>query len=142
MARQQTSFHPFLFLSLLFVTFVWLSQPAFAQNGLIGPQEGFNELSQAFGTNPADVRITAAMLILVVFRFLGAIFMGLTLFAGFKYMTAGGNEEKTGDAVKLLKNAVIGLVIVLAAWAITRFTIIMISGAINNTPGYLYYPTF
>jgi hypothetical protein len=36
-------------------------------------------------------------------------------------MTAGGNDEKVGEAKKLMGSGVIGLVIVLAAWGIASF---------------------
>ena len=63
----------------------------------------------------------AAQGIQVVLGFLGVIFLGLTLMAGFKWMTAGGNEEDIKKAQKTLKAAIIGLIIVLAAYTITYF---------------------
>ena len=45
-------------------------------------------------------------------------------------MTAGGNEEKVGEAKKLLMQGVIGLAIVLAAYSIATF---VISGLISAT---------
>jgi hypothetical protein len=49
-------------------------------------------------------------------------------------MTAAGNEDSVADAKKILIAAVIGLVIILAAWAITNFVITQFLGAMNNTP--------
>lgn len=54
---------------------------------------------------------------------LGIIAVVLTIYAGFLWMTAGGNEEDVGKAKKLLGNAVIGLAIILSAYAITAFTV-------------------
>lgn len=51
--------------------------------------------------------------------FLGVIFLGLTIYGGYIWMIARGNEEKAEKAKKTLRNVVIGLVIVLAAYAIT-----------------------
>jgi hypothetical protein len=42
----------------------------------------------------------------------------LFAYAGFQYVTAGGNEGKTGNAKKLFTDVIIGLVIILAAWLI------------------------
>lgn len=50
-----------------------------------------------------------------------AIFVILLLVGGVQYLSAAGNEEATAKAKKLLVDAVIGLIIVLAAWAIGRF---------------------
>lgn len=52
---------------------------------------------------------------------LGIIAVCIVIFAGFKWMTAGGNEDKVDEAKKLLKNGVIGLAIILASWGIVTF---------------------
>lgn len=105
-------------------------------------QIGVNDVGRVYGnTTPPDIRITIAKIINIVLGFLGVIFIGLLLFAGFKYMTAGGNEESTKAALSLIKNAVIGLVIILMAWGITRFTILQLSRAANNSVDYqTYFP--
>jgi hypothetical protein len=45
----------------------------------------------------------------------------ITIIAGYQWMTAGGNEEQVAKAKKNISNAVIGLIIILAAYAITWF---------------------
>ncbi len=60
-------------------------------------------------------------LISVFLGILGIIFFLLTLYAGFLYMTAAGEDDKVDKAKKLLTQAVIGLVIILAAYAISTF---------------------
>ncbi len=52
---------------------------------------------------------------------LGIIFIVLIITAGYKWMTAGGNEEKVKEAQEMIKKAVIGLIIIVAAYAITYF---------------------
>jgi hypothetical protein len=52
---------------------------------------------------------------------LGVLFVCLTVYAGFLWMTAGGNEEHIEKAKKLLFRAVIGLIIVLSAYSIAWF---------------------
>lgn len=104
-----------------------------ADQSLLDSQTGLSDISQVYGTNtPTDIRSTIAMLIDIVLGFLGTIFIVLTIFAGFKYMTSGGNEEKAQEAMALLRNAVIGLIIVLAAWAVTRVVVIVLGRAVNN----------
>ncbi|MFH0856422.1 MAG: pilin [bacterium] len=49
---------------------------------------------------------------------LGIIFFLFLLQAGFLWMTASGNEDQVGEAKKKMVNALIGLIIVLAAYAI------------------------
>lgn len=57
----------------------------------------------------------------VALSFVGAIFFLLILYAGFLWMTAFGSSEKVDKAKSILEHAAIGLVIVLAAYAISRF---------------------
>jgi len=57
----------------------------------------------------------------VVLSFVGVLFLILIIYAGLLWMTAQGNEQKITKAKDLLVNAVIGLIIVFAAYAITAF---------------------
>jgi hypothetical protein len=52
---------------------------------------------------------------------LGIIFIILMVLAGYNWMMASGNEQKIEEAKNTIKRAIIGLVIVLSAWAIWRF---------------------
>lgn len=70
-----------------------------------------------------DPRAIVAKIITVALSLLGVIFLVLTVYAGFQWMTAGGEESKVEEATKLLKNAVIGLVIVILAYSITVFVV-------------------
>src|SRR3989339_484298 len=60
-------------------------------------------------------------IIKIFLMLLGTIFVILLLFAGFKWMTASGDPKKVEEARDNIKNAVIGLAVVLAAYAITYF---------------------
>lgn len=53
--------------------------------------------------------------------FLGIAFMLLIIYAGFMWMFARGNDQAVGKAKEIIQAAVIGLVIVLSAYAITTF---------------------
>lgn len=57
----------------------------------------------------------------VLLSMVGIVFFGLTLYAGIKWMMAMGNTEDVEKAKDTLTAAIIGLVIVLAAYAITSF---------------------
>lgn len=62
-----------------------------------------------------------ASLIGTAMTFLGVLFLGLALYAGFLWMTAQGNEVKVTKAKGILIMAVIGIIIVTSAFAITAF---------------------
>ncbi len=68
-------------------------------------------------------RETAVGIINLILSFLGLVAVVIVLIGGFKWMTAGGSEEKVGAAKKLLIGGLVGLVIVLLAWGITTWII-------------------
>lgn len=115
------------------------AQPVRADETLFNQQVGMNDVGQLYGNQKQDLRVIIAKFISIALSFLAVVFVVLILFAGFQYMTSGGNEEKVKKAVALLKNAVIGLIIILVAWAVTRFIIIMLSRAVNNAVDYTHY---
>ncbi len=51
--------------------------------------------------------------------FLGVIFLILMIYGGYIWMLARGNEQEVARAKNIIRNALIGLIIVLAAYAIT-----------------------
>jgi len=53
----------------------------------------------------------------------GVIFLIMLLIGGIQYLTGAGNEETTGKAKKMMIDAVVGLIIVLAAWAIGQWVL-------------------
>ncbi len=59
----------------------------------------------------------------IVLGFLGIVLLCLFLYAGFLWMTAGGDETKVKTAMQLLVNAVIGYFIIGAAYALTNFVL-------------------
>ncbi len=82
------------------------------------------------GFSKTDPRQTVASIIKVALGFLGSIAVILVVIAGFKWMTSGGNENKIAESKKLMTAAVVGLVIILLAFAITNFVINSVIGAI------------
>jgi len=87
----------------------------------------------ASGLTSTDIRETAARIINVALGLLGIIAVVIILAGGFKWMTAGGNEEKVGEAKKLISAGVIGLVIIITAYAIAAFVINSLIKATNGT---------
>lgn len=63
-------------------------------------------------------RVLQAVLIIA-----GLIALAYLLYGGFAYITAGGDEEKAGSGRKAITNAIIGIIIIIAAFAILRFVV-------------------
>lgn len=85
------------------------------------------------GTN--DFIPTITSIINVALGLLGVVAVVIILVAGFKWMTAGGNDEKVGEARKMLFAGIIGLAIILSAWAIARFVLNSLGNA-TGTSGF------
>ena len=60
-------------------------------------------------------------IIQVFLSLLSMIFIILVLYAGFNWMTAGGDEQKVTKAKETIYRAVIGLVVTISAFVITYF---------------------
>lgn len=86
------------------------------------------------GLGEADLIDSIASIIRVALGFLGIIAVVIILLGGFKWMTSGGNTDKTADAKKLIFAGIIGLIIVLSAYAIAQFVISSIADATTVAP--------
>lgn len=63
----------------------------------------------------------AGQIIGVVLSFVGALFLILMIYAGILWMISQGNEQSVTKAKGLIINAIIGIIIVFAAYALTSF---------------------
>lgn len=70
-----------------------------------------------------DLRSTIASIVNVALSLLGIVALVIVLYGGFKWMTAGGNDEQVGEARKIIISGVIGLAIILSSYAISSFVI-------------------
>ena len=57
----------------------------------------------------------------IALSLLGIIFVLLTIYGGIIFMTARGNEEQTQKAKSVIIQSIIGLIIVIGAYAISYF---------------------
>jgi len=92
--------------------------PALAQ----APDLGLN-YATAIGLGTKDIRETVAGIIKTFMGLLGIIAVCLILYGGFKYMTSQGEQAKVDEAKKIIISGVIGLAIILSAYAIATFVI-------------------
>lgn len=97
---------------------------AFAQNT---DRFGVNYGSNA-GLGTRDVRDTVTAIINVALGVLGIVALLIILWGGLTWMTAGGNEEKTSQARKIIASGVVGLIVIFVAYALTTF----IFGVLEN----------
>ena len=68
-----------------------------------------------------SIAIGSGKIIGALLAFLGVIFLMLMIYGGVMWMTAAGNEAQVAKARTLIVAAIIGLLIVLSAYAITSY---------------------
>ena len=81
------------------------------------------------GLGNQDPRAVISNVIRTILGFLGIIAVVIILMGGFKWMTAGGNEETVTQARGNIKNAIIGLVVVFLSFVIVNFTVNQLTDA-------------
>lgn len=75
------------------------------------------------GGAPMPVSSLIGQIIGIVLSFLGVIFFILIAYGGFLWMTSQGNDEQIGKAKRIMVTAIVGLTLVLSAYAITEFVV-------------------
>ena len=118
----------------LLCSVLWL-QPALAQ-GLKSATGMLDKIGGANGEKlgvSADLGTSIATVIKTILALVGTIFLILTIYAGIMWMTAQGEDEKVTKALNMIRSAIVGLVIVMSAYAITYFVTSKLAG-INPQP--------
>jgi hypothetical protein len=134
------------FLSFIVLTLIFSAQFIFISNINIvhadsnlwdmvkegGLEEIGSKAYKQSGT-PTDPRTITVNVIRIFLTFIGIIFLVLVMLAGYKWMTSQGNEEQVKEARSHLIRSVIGLMIILAAWAITSFVVRYLQQAVDES---------
>lgn len=108
-------------LTIAFVAMMGLTFSPTLANAQEADTFGLDKIGGTLELGDKPLEETVAGLINVALGFLGIIAVVIILAGGFKWMTAGGNDDKVAEARKLIFSGIIGLAIILSAWAITRF---------------------
>jgi hypothetical protein len=82
--------------------------------------------------SPDQLPLMIGRIINVALGLLGMVILVLIIYGGFLWMTAAGNDDQVTKAKKIMTNAVIGLVIVMASYAIANF---VFNAVITSTVG-------
>lgn len=124
------SFKKVLFAIILLAVMV-LPVVVFAEDfGLKAAADGTSLLKPSEGNSVPSLigKLVGAGLSLI-----GVVFFGLILYGGIRWMTAMGRSEEVEKAKQIMEAAIIGLVIVLAAYAVTSFVINNLAGTGEST---------
>lgn len=112
-----------LILGVLQISMLIGITPVRADESLFNTQNILTEVGDNTYAAPKDIKVIAVDVINLVLSFLALVIVILFLIAGFRWMTAGGNEDAVKKAKAQMKNAIIGLIIVVLAWGITRYVV-------------------
>lgn len=121
----------FIFLaSLLLISYQGVHAQFLDQNAVDALNNNTQVIQQSAGY---DAGITLGQAVAFMIRgflgLLGIIFIILIIIAGYNWMTASGDEEKIKKATSTIRSAIIGLLIIVAAYAITYFVFSNLPGA-------------
>lgn len=95
---------------------------AFLNNG--SEPSSLRQMGEAAGYKPDGTLTGKISYIIEMFLgLLGVIFLVLLIYGGFLWMTARGSEQQVEKAKEVIFSAVIGLIIVVAAYAISIFVV-------------------
>jgi hypothetical protein len=107
--------------SIGLVLLLWTAAAAHAQDLGGGT---LNEVAgQANIKSSSSLPLIIGNLVRIFIGLLGIIFLVLTVYAGFLYLTASGDEDKVKHAKETLQRGVIGIIIISVAYAIASFVI-------------------
>lgn len=98
-----------------------------------GNTNSATEFQETSGLGEATLVTAIANIINVGLGFLGIVAVAIIILGGFKWVTAGGEAEKVTKAKKYIFQGLIGLVIVLAAYAIATFALDAIISAMEES---------
>ena len=124
----------FFVLCSLFFVFSFIVSPVLAvDKGLPGATDRLKTVEKGvYGTTGAKpFEEVVGGYIQGALALLGVIFLVLLVYGGYVWMTAHGNEEKVMTAKQLIIAAVIGLLIVVAAYAVTYYLLLKFGGLVQ-----------
>ncbi|KKR48602.1 MAG: hypothetical protein UT86_C0004G0088 [Candidatus Magasanikbacteria bacterium GW2011_GWC2_40_17] len=87
------------------------------------------KLAPAYGGEPKQLEAVVGGIIEAALVLLGVIFLILMIYGGFKWMLARGESKEVDEAQDIIKRSIVGLIIVVAAYAITYFVVFYLTGA-------------
>lgn len=110
-------------LTLILINLPIVSPLALAANNLSNSSGITDKVANKAGYNTGqnDILKIISLVILTVLSLLGVIFLIIIIYGGYRWMTGRDNSGEVDKAISTIKNGVIGLIIVVGAYAIAYF---------------------
>lgn len=92
---------------------------------LVAAEDYLSTFQSAAGYSNSETDLVKVIgdAIQLILAFLGVILILYIIWAGWMWMSAGGADDKVKKAQTMIKNAIIGMIVIFAAYAITSFVI-------------------
>lgn len=121
-----------IFLSVFFQVFVLSSLPAFAESPSALLTTGLDAAAADSGLKSGlTLPELIGRMIAVMLGLIGIIFIIYIIWAGIMYMTAAGDDTKVKKAKQMISQSVIGIIIMVGAYAISNFVITQLTTAVK-----------
>ena len=128
--KNKTTIKIFILTSILLVMFcvpIFNAKATDEGGGTLNLGRTVTEVEQGMGIKKPGEGMSVPEIVAAVIRMflllLGVLFVCLIVYAGYLYLTAGGEPEKAKKARDYIKNAVIGILLTTMAYAITDFVL-------------------
>lgn len=107
---------------LLTLSMVALPSRVLGAGNLGNADDNLQNVQKKIGGNvPTDLSAVVGNVIKTMLSLVGIIFLILTVYAGYLWMTARGEDEQVSKAKEIIKSSIMGLFIVVSSYAITVF---------------------
>jgi len=123
---------------IILIVSLFLVVPVLAANPAAGGNYGLDDTAGAAGLKAygGSLPTLVGNVIGTGLSLIAVLFFALMIYGGFSWMTSRGNEEGTKKALNTITAAVIGIIIVMASYAITTFVMKTVpSGGVTTAPG-------
>lgn len=97
--------------------------------GKIGAQTGLGEIQK---DGQVNIYARLAGYLNVLLGLVGIVASVYIIYAGIKWIKAGGNEQEVTEAKDTIRSAIYGLLVVFASYAIVNFVVLKLIGSISN----------
>lgn len=115
--------HIIIFLFILLVQFSFLSAVNADNSLMSGVSPGCKSSGNC---TLGDTMQVAVQLFQIILGLVGSLSLLMFVYGGFYFILSQGDSSKVSKAKDIIKNAVIGLIIVLASYTIVNFTLLAI----------------
>lgn len=128
-----------LIIGLILISFLSVNfcYAAFLDDTTKGLIENQAETSRSYGGYDSSGNIFSLIQIVInaFLSLIGVMLLAYMLYAGYNWLTARGEEEKVTKAKDTLRRAIIGVIIIVAAYAISIFVMSRLEAGILKSGG-------